>query len=75
MVVLAMDITRNHAAESDKLRSRGYRRKPATWNEDAIELGEAEPCLSTKNTRARVKGEDPIGESRSCNPVIWSGRK
>jgi hypothetical protein len=63
VVVLAVHVARDHAAECDELGARRYRREPAARQERAVQLGQRDARLGVQHARLLVKAQDAVGEA------------
>ena len=61
VVVLAVHVACDAAADRHESRPRGHRRKPAAREEDAQHLGERKPGLAGEPARALVEGQHAVG--------------
>jgi hypothetical protein len=70
VVILPVDVARDHSAERDVLGPGRDGRKPPARDEEAIDIDETEARLGTQDAGRRVEREDPIGEARAGNLVF-----
>ena len=75
VVVLAVDVGGDHAAERHELRARRDRREEAARQEEPVDLAQREPGLGAQHAGRRVEGEDAVGERRAGDLAIARRRQ
>ena len=75
VLVLAMHVAGNHAAEGHEARSGGYGREVASRHQQSVQLAEGEPGLRSDGTSLPLERQDPVGERgvQYIRPIL--GRK
>jgi len=74
VVVLAVHVAGDAAADGHELRPRRHRRKPAPRQEDAQDLGEREPGLAGERAPLAVEGDHAVGPRRLEDERAGRGR-
>ena len=62
MVVLPVDVCRDHAAERHVLRARCYWSEPASRKKQTVQLAKRKACLGAEDAGSLIEGEHAIGE-------------
>ena len=64
VMVLPVDVRRDHAADRHVLRARCYWSEPTSRKKQAVQLAKRKSCLGAEDARSLIEGEHAIGERR-----------
>jgi hypothetical protein len=74
VMVLAVHVGRDHAADGNKLRARNDRWKKASWNDEVQEIGQEHPGLYADAARGLIKGADAVEATGQEGDPLPDGR-
>ena len=75
VLILAVHVRRDHAAECDETRAWRYRREEPPWHEEPVELSQRKTRLGAKRSRCFIEAENPVGIGRVEDVGLVLGRQ